>query len=212
LTFPTFDAGVLLAVTLVSNPERYHENFAKPYHCLKNAYERLTFIGSIMPLAKAGSEILQSTLRRVVEAQERAGYKVYDLPSDVNPAEALIPPMPDDIHRAGSTGSSSLSPDAEPWQFEVSQSAMDWTVQNPDFAEFDFSNLEVPMPLKELLLDEEMSIPSGMESYDPSLWMLDQQGMINPSPDQQQAMEIGENSLWNFLTEYPTMSGDPNAL
>ena len=209
-TFPTFDAAVLLAVVLVSNPERYHASFARPYQSLKNALERLTFIGSFMVLAKVGAEILQTTIPRVVEAQERVGLPVHPLASDSNPTQTATPPENEDWQRGKSSASASLSPETEPWHFEVSQTAMDWTTQNAGFADFDFSNLEVPMPLKELFMDEEMVALSGMGSYDHSLWMSmqQQQGFETLPVSQQPIMDAEENPLWNFLTGYPTMSED----
>lgn len=205
VTFPTFDAAVLLAVVLVSNPERYHASFSRPYQSLKNAFERLTFIGSTMVLAKVGAEILQTTLSRVVEAQERAGFPVLSL-DVINPPQTNTPLGSEDSQRGKSSASASLSPEMDPWHFEVDQSAMEWTAQNAQFAEFDFSNLEVPMPLKELLLDEEMAALSGVDSYDPALWMSmqEQQGL----EIQQPMIDTGENPLWNFLTVYPTMGDD----
>ena len=82
---------------------------------------------------------------------------------------------------------------------------MDWT-QGANFAEFDFSNLEVPMPLKELLLDEEIATLAGVDSYDSALWMPmpEQQGFENVPAAQQPVMDSSENSLWNFMTGYST--------
>ncbi|KAG0650151.1 Short-chain dehydrogenase reductase [Hyphodiscus hymeniophilus] len=201
VTFPTFDAAVILAVVLVSSPERYHESFSRPYQSLKNALDRLTFIGSIMTLAKVGADILQATLSRVVAAHERVG-----LSGDSHLFHTSTPPQIEDPRRGQSSASASLSPELEPWHFEATQSAMDWTMQNAGFPDFDFSNLEVPVPLKELLMDEEMAALSGVDPYDTSLWMSmqDQQGFQDISARQQPMMDTGENSLWNYLTGYPT--------
>lgn len=213
-TFPTFDAAVLLAVVLVSNPERYYMSFARPYQSLKNALDRLTFIGSTLPLAKTGAEILQTTISRVIEAQERAGF----------PIQALTPATSEPSQTSTSSTSTSLSPEADTWQFdfELSQlnqsSIMDWARQNP---EFDFSNLEVPMPLKELLMDEEMagfSSLDGTDEFDPAMWMATQQHQVGnvdytqtgyvPQEVDAGIMDVGENSLWNFLTGYEMAGGE----
>jgi hypothetical protein len=202
-TFPTFDAAVLLAVVLVSNPERYHSSFSRAYQSLKNALERLTSIGAHMKLAKTGAEILQTTLRRVVEAQERAGFPS---PGDLNVAQGHTSlSQLEEPHGTPRSGSGSVSSDSEPWRFEVNPSAMEWTTQNLDFSEFDFSNLEVPMPLKELLLDEEMATLQGLDDkYDYNLWV-PEQGL-----DQQPLMDVEENSLWNFLAGGPVLNEDSN--
>lgn len=193
LTFPTFDSAALLAVVLVSNPERYQTDFPRALQKLKNAQERLSFIGATMALAKSGSEILQAVLTRVLEARERVGLPI---PNEVNVSNANSP-------LGQHQGSISSSSDGDPWQFEVDQTAMDWTIQNPEFSEFDFSNLEVPMPLKELLLDEEMAALSSGVAYDPNLWMStpDLQGMESTIDFQGPVMDASENSLWNFLTD-----------
>lgn len=200
LAFPTFDAAVLLAVVLVSNPERYQTSFSRPYQSLRNAFERLQFIGSSMALAKTGAEILQATICRVKEAQERAGFTAHNPFGDSSPAQAYIPPMPEELQRDSSDVSTSMSPDADSWRFEVSQSAMDWTTQNHEFSEFDFSNLEVPMPLKELLLDEEVAAMPDVDIYNSGVWM--------PTQEQQTMTDFSENSLWNFLTRYPITNDD----
>jgi hypothetical protein len=192
LTFPTFDAAVLLAVVLVSYPELYHISFERPYRSLSRAFERLSSIGSTMALAKAGAEILQKTRCRVVEAQERAGFPVPDLPGDVN-----ILPVLEESHQASGAASASLSPDASPWQFEVNQAAMDWTYETPGLSGFDFSNLEAPMPLKELLLDGEME----------GRWMPTQDLL---EFDQQPMVDAGDNSLWNYLAGYSVLYDDQN--
>ncbi|KAF2497066.1 hypothetical protein BU16DRAFT_348592 [Lophium mytilinum] len=200
-TFPTFDAAVLLAVVLVSNPERYHAAFSRPYQSLQRALERLRLIGLSLPLAKSGSEILESTVRRVVEAHERAG------PSDIVSTELQLPGVLGEQYPAHNAPSEMVSPDVEPWHFEVKPSEMEWTAQNPEFFDFDFSNLEVPMPLKELLLDEEMAaLPAGMDAYDPSFWPqpLEQPGLPDISLEQPGIMNVADNSFWNFLVGYPT--------
>jgi hypothetical protein len=174
-TFPTFDAALLLAVVLVSSPARYHETFARPSQSLERAFERLSLIGSSFALAKTGAEILRTTRRRVLEAQQSAGFPMPD-------TSASNTPMLEE-HQQTST---SVSPDPSPWQFELNESAMDWTTQNPDLSGFDFSNLEVPMPLKELFLDEEMA----------SMWIPTQE----QDPNQLSVIDVAENSLWNFLS------------
>jgi hypothetical protein len=154
-----------------------------------------------MRLAKTGAEILQTTLRRVVEAQERAGFTTGDL----NVAQGHTLPQLEEPHGTPRSGSGSVSSDSEPWRFEVNPSAMEWTTQNLDFSEFDFSNLEVPMPLKELLLDEEMATLQGLDDkYDYNLWMPQQ------DLDNQPLMDVEENSLWNFLAGGPAMNEDSN--
>jgi hypothetical protein len=201
-TFPTFDAAVILAVVLVSNPERYHSSFSRAYQSLKNALDRLTSIGAHMRLANTGAEILQTTLRRVVEAQERVGF---NSTGDLNVVQGHTLPQLEKPRGTPRSTSGSVSSDSEPWRFEVNPSAMEWTTQNLDFSEFDFSNLEVPIPLKELLLDEEMATLQCLDhKYDYNLW-LPHQGL-----DQQPLMDVGENSLWNFLSGGPAMNEDSN--
>ncbi|KAF2816414.1 uncharacterized protein BDZ99DRAFT_471641 [Mytilinidion resinicola] len=205
-TFPTFDAAVLLAVVLVSNPERYHATFSRPYQSLQRALERLQAIGPSLPLAKTGSEILHSTIRRVIEAHERAG------PSIIG-TELQMPSTLEDQYEAHSAQFTRVSPDAEPWHFEVKPSEMDWTGQNPELFDFDFSNLEVPMPLKELLLDEGMAAMStDMDVYNPSLWPQPQGhlGQTDIPLEQPEMMNVADNSLWNFLAGYPTSFEDGN--
>lgn len=205
LTFPTFDAAVLLAVVLVSNPERYSSIFSRPYQSLQNALERLQFIAPTLKLAKTGAEILQTTISRVVEAQERIGFPVQDFPKGEK--SALGPPVQESSQKS-SDASKSVSPD--PWEFDPSQASMDWIAQNPDFSDFDFSNLEVPMPLKELLLDEDMAALQAGTPYDCNLWMSasEQQEMENMAAGQQQMVDSSENELWNFLTGYAPISED----
>jgi hypothetical protein len=194
VTFPTFDAAVLLAVVLVSNPERYQSSFPRAYGSLNNALDRLNTIGSVMPLAQTGAEILYSTLLRVVQAQERTGYDVQSLDR---------PHLVSDSTLASRNVSSSLSPDSDSWSFEMDRSAMDWTIQNPDLSEFDFSNLEVPMPLKELLLDNEMVVSSGLNDPDSIAWTLSKDHeVMSLDPSGQSLVDLVENPLWSFLTGY----------
>lgn len=211
-TFPTFDAAVLLAVILVSYPEQYHARFQRPYQSLKNAYERLRFIGSTLPLANTGADILQTTMRRVVEAQERAGFATN---SDIISTSDSTSSSQVKLHSMSSS-SSGTSPNGESWSFEPSQSAMDWTVQDPNFAEFDFSNLDVPIPLKELFWDEELAVQAGAEGFDSSgLWaqVPEQQEWIGGPPgDVEFNMDPGENSLWNFLAGHSSTNDDPKML
>jgi hypothetical protein len=201
LVFPTFDAAVLLAVVLVSNPERYHTSFSRPYQCLQKSLERLSFIGSIMELAKAGAGILQSTLRRVIEAQELSGFPVEELPGNISSVHTHAMPVSEVPMKSSGGSSVNMSPDADPWYFQLDQSSMDWIVQNPEFSEFDFSNLAVPMPLKELLLDEEMIALEAGNIFNPDLWVpaQDQQDQ-QYSSSQEQIVDTDENSLWSFLT------------
>lgn len=206
LTFPTFDAAVLLAVVLVSSPERYHSIFSRPYQSLQNALKRLKFIGPTLKLARTGAEILQTAISRVVEAQEQIGFCVQDLPEGGKSDQG--PPVQEPSCRS-SNASQSVSPD--PWQFDLDEPSTDWIAQNPEFSDFDFSNLEVPMPLKELLLDEDMAaLSAGTYPYDSNLWMPmpEQQGMENMAAGEQQMVDFSENELWNFLTGYPAMSED----
>lgn len=213
LTFPTFDAAVLLAVVLVSNPERYHASFSRPYHSLKRAIERLRLIGSVLPLARIGSEILETTIRRVLESHERSGPISANsaMPSAFAPSQQSRSPMDhnpystlvDDPKRV------SQSPDVEPWLFEVNHADMDWAAQNPDFFEsLDFSNMEVPMPLKELFYDEEIAETQvGFDPYDSKFWISENEPIGQVAPGDQQMMDGGDNSLWNFLAGY-SGSGD----
>jgi hypothetical protein len=211
LTFPTFDAAVLLAVVLVSNPERYHETFQRPFKTLQNAFVRLSEIGTVFGLAKTGAEILDTTIRRVVDADRSVGGGISLDPQFFPTIRTPQTTSPSDSSQAIS---SSVSPSSEPWHFEPNPSAMEWTtqMQNSEFMDFDFSNLEVPMPLKELLLDEEMAAPmTGFETYDSAAyWMpemqLDQQGpgMVGLQGEELQTgvSEVADNSLWNFLAGY----------
>lgn len=208
LTFPTFDAAVLLAVVLVSNPERYHESFSRPYDSLKGAFERLRIIGAVLPLARVGSEILETTLRRVVEAHERCGAIATDASSGLTYTPAQMQQGVDKSYTTikDELKGASQSPDTEPWHFEVNPLEMDWAAQNPEFFEsFDFSNLEVPMPLKELLFDEEIaSGQPSLGSYDSTFWAPEQetQGLDPYASDQEMMEDGGDNSLWNFLAGY----------
>jgi hypothetical protein len=200
-TFPTFDAAVLLAVVLVSNPERYHTSFQRPYQSLKNAYQRLRSIGPVLPLANTGADILQTTMRRIIEAQERAGFTINTLSADIAGCRTTTSPHQANLHSM-SNSSSGASPDLGPWHFEPDQTAMNWAAQDPNFADFDFSNLDVPIPLKELFWDEQMATEVGFEP----MWtapLSEQQGWIDVQPGAPQAtMDTGENSLWDFLSGY----------
>ena len=166
-TFPTFDAALVLAVVLVSNPERYQSDFARPYQSLANALERLRIIGSSMKLARNGASILETTLRRVVEAQERIGLRV-DSIHTTTPFEASINPYFETKGQANQgeqerhdAHSDSMPPpsssDSSPWQFELDDLAMEWTAQYLELPDFSLSNLEVPMPLMDLFYDEQMT-------------------------------------------------------
>jgi hypothetical protein len=208
VTFPTFDAAVLLAVVLVSNPERYHANFQRPYQSLKNAYQRLRSIGPGLPLANTGADILKTTMRRIVEAQERAGFPIDKAPTDVKSCGTSTSPHQANLHSM-SNSSSGASPDLGPWCFEPDQTAMNWAAQDPSFADFDFSNLDVPIPLKELFWDEQMATQVDFEH----MWTVplsEQQGWIDVQPGTVQAsMDAGENSLWDFLSGYPNADEAP---
>ncbi|EHK17403.1 uncharacterized protein TRIVIDRAFT_1603, partial [Trichoderma virens Gv29-8] len=71
-TLPTFEAAVLLAVVLISNPGRYYESFWRPYSSLKRAIHRLECIGPHLPLARFGAAILQTALSRIIQACQKA--------------------------------------------------------------------------------------------------------------------------------------------
>jgi hypothetical protein len=217
LTFPTFDAAVLLAVVLVSSPERYHASFSRSHQSLNRAFERLKLIGSVLPLARIGSEILETTLRRVVEAHERSRALPIDSAINLTSNSPQIPPAHGDMRSTlnGESWRVSQSPGSEKWLFEVNTSEMDCAAQNPEFfGSSDPLNLEAPMPLKELLLDEEIAIAQlGLDAYDPSFWTSAQnyQDQMFPVVDQQMVMDGGDNSLWNFLAGYP-VPGDNSTI
>jgi hypothetical protein len=166
-------------------------------------------MGSVLPLAKTGSEILETTIRRVIESHDRSGTQSIDALKSPQATSELegglsVPKEP--------TKSVSQSPDSEPWSFEINPSEMDWAAQNPEFFEsFDFANLEVPMPLKELLFDEEVvTAQSDLEAYDANFWTLPQEDQQMISTDQQMMMDSGDNSLWNFLAGYSVPDGNVN--
>jgi hypothetical protein len=201
LTFPTFDAAILLAVVLVSNPERYYTSFERPFNSLQNALQRLTSVGKVLALARTGAEVLETTLRRVKEAQ-------VSVSNSIQPPLPLAATSPEQL-----TTSNSVSPSSEPWHFETNPLAMEWTaqLQNPEFEDFDFSNLEVPMPLKELLLGDEILEPmGGFHGFDSSAsWLTGAQvgeySMQHGDANQVMgvsAVSAGDNSLWNFLAGY----------
>jgi hypothetical protein len=175
-----------LAVVLVSNPERYHGTFSRPYNALIKALDRLKFIASCMALAKTGFELLQTILRRVVEAQQRIPIVAGNMASNANVSD---------------TGS--IASDNEPWRFEVDMSVMDWTAQQPGFSALDLSTFEVPVPLKELFLDEGLS-----ELPDSDLLAQGQEntGLFDLFPSQYPSADVSENQLWNFLIEIPPPS------
>ncbi|KAE9986014.1 hypothetical protein EG328_006565 [Venturia inaequalis] len=202
VTFPTFDAAIMLAVVLVSNPERYHANFERPYRTLKYASQRLRTIGPCLSLANTGADILQTTMRRIVEAQERAGFVIDIASLDARINSASTSPSQPDLSST-STSSSCASADCGPWQFEQDETAMKWATHDPNFADFDFANLDVPIPLKELFWDEQTSTQVDFEP----MWtapLADQQGWVAGQPEPlQNAMDAGENSLWDFLSGYP---------
>jgi hypothetical protein len=204
VTFPTFDAAVLLAVVLVSNPERYHATFQRPYQSLQNAYQRLRSIGPGLPLANTGADVLQTTMRRIVEAQERAGFPIDMSILDAKTCSTSTSPFQANLHSM-SNSSSGTSPDPGPWRFEPDQTAMNWAAQDPNFADFDFSNLDVPIPLKELFWDEQMATQVEFEP----MWtapLSEQQGWIDVQPGTAQIpMDAGENLLWDFLSGYPNV-------
>jgi hypothetical protein len=145
-TFSTFDAAVLLAVVLLSNPERYHKCFVKLYRSLQSAVKRLQIIGSTIALAKVGSEILQTTLRRIVEAQKSTGLTVNTQSDDLQDNPQVYPSKAQgDAQRASSSARSNSTPtDVDPWQFETDPSVMDWTAQNSDFFDFNLPTSRPP--------------------------------------------------------------------
>jgi hypothetical protein len=208
VTFPTFDAAVLLAVVLVSNPERYHATFQRSYQSLQNAYQRLRSIGLTLPLANTGADILQTTMRRVVEAQERAGFSVNLSSMDTTKYNIENSPQQVTPHSM-SNSSSDASPDVGPWRFEPDQTAMNWATQDPNFADFDFANLDVPIPLKELFWDEQLSMQVDLEP----MWtapLSEQQGWRDvQAVVEQPSMNPGE-TLWDYLSGYPYVDEAPN--
>jgi hypothetical protein len=203
VTFPTFDAAVLLGMVLVSNPERYQTTFQRLYLSLTRALEHLEFIGVKFRLARTCAEVIRTTIRRIVEAQEHVGFP--PALGSVSASEVSLQATPEDEEEARresmSTLSASLSPDSSSqWQFEAGQSVMDWTTQNPEFSEFDFSNLEVPHPLKELLLEEESTS---------NFWAPTQE-LHGVRQVDEQMVYVADNSLWNFLAGYPSMDEEQN--
>jgi hypothetical protein len=203
LTFPTFDAAVLLAVVLVSNPERYQASFQRPFRSLQDSLQRLTSIGKILNLARTGAEVLETTIRRVREAHLSVSYS-FQMQMQMPPT-ATNPEPP--------TNSLGVSPSSDIWHFETNPSTMEWTaqMQNPEFEDYDFSNLEVPMPLKELLLDEEAWEPTGgFSGVDNSAYLFpgtQTGGYGMHQGDGKQGLDVGDvgvgdNSLWNFLAGY----------
>lgn len=209
VTFPTFDAAIMLAVVLVSNPERYHSTFERPYKTLKNAYQRLRTIGPGLSLANTGAAVLQTTIRRIVEAQERAGFVVDIATLDAKINSASTSPYQPNSNSM-STSSSGASPDRDPWRFEPDQTAMNWAAHDPNFADFDFSNLDVPIPLKELFWDKQMAAQVDFEP----MWtapLAEQQGWMDVQSGSTQApVDAGENSLWDFLSGYPAADEMPS--
>lgn len=205
VTFPTFDAAVLLAVVLVSNPERYHATFQRPYQSLKSAYQRLRSIGPGLQLANAGADVLQTTIRRVVEAQERAGFAIDMECLDAQTGNSTTSPYESNLN--STSNSSGGSPDMDPWYFEPDRTAMNWASKDPNFAGFDFANLDVPIPLKELFWDEHMATQTDFEP----VWtapLAEQQSWIDLQTGSAQIpMDAGENTLWDFLSGYPNADG-----
>jgi hypothetical protein len=179
LAFPTFDAAILLAMVLVANPERYHKSFSRAYHNLKNVLDNLEFISPTVPLAKSAAEILRFSVDRVMEA-----HNLVDVHGQFPWHTVLDPGFEGSVHTdTGHITSTiaSMKPDEEQWHFEIDPSAMDWTSQSPTLANLDFSNIQVPKPLKELLHDDR----------------------ISPS-ESAQGQEGEDNAFWNFLAGYPT--------
>ncbi|KAF1991251.1 hypothetical protein K402DRAFT_369206 [Aulographum hederae CBS 113979] len=199
--FPTFDAAVLLAAVLVANPERYRLDFQRPLESLERAFARLTVVGKVMKLARTGAEIVKATIARVIEAQERIGVVPYDRmgssknfhsSATVDPQEASDEPIRD------AAGESSGS---ESWRFEANQSSMG---QNPELSDFDFANMQVPMPLGELFLEEELDMlqETSYSIGDEVPFMVPQE--IPGFNEESQAMiDVGDNDFWNFLTYAP---------
>ncbi len=180
-TVPTFEASMLLAVVLISNPGRYHESFWRPYGSLKGAIHRLECIGPHLPLARSGANIVQTALSRIIQAWQRAGLSLTDLENLRRQHGA---------EEAESSASVIQSLDLEAWHFATDQSALNWMPEGEGFPKFDFSNLEVPMPLKELLIDEEMIYPWKQSPMDGDQ-ALTQAKEASTTQD--------SNELWNFL-------------
>jgi hypothetical protein len=186
-TVPTFEASVLLAVVLISNPGRYHKSFCRPHNSLKKAIHRLECIGPHLPLARSGALILQTALSRIIQGQQRAGLSLTNL-------ENL--PGQQGAQESESSASAGKSLDSEAWHFSTDQPALNWMAQGDGTLEFDFSNLEVPMPLKELLMDEAMAESTQAEDLLGLVWT------------EESFTDHLDNELWNFLAGYSPMNAD----
>lgn len=92
VTICTFDAAIMLAVVLGSDLERYHVTFEMPYKALTSRLQRLRTIGPCLPLASSGADVLQITMRCVVEAQERTGFVVDIASLDAKCGNSMISP------------------------------------------------------------------------------------------------------------------------
>jgi hypothetical protein len=203
IAFPTFDAAVTLAIVLISDPERYRESFQRPYQSLQKAHERLEVIGPKMQLAATGAEILKTVLQRVWEAQESRTHN-----ADQMDGENIVnnpPALQTEFTRGGSI-TSATSSDNDPWQFQVNHSAMDWVAQYPEYSDFDFSNLQAPVPMKELLLDDHFDALSNLDTLPHSGWSppsAEEQYMYDSAAAsaQQSSIDPNDNPLWYFLTE-----------
>jgi hypothetical protein len=206
LTFPTFESAVLLSVVLVSNPERYHKGFHRPYDSLQRALKRLLFAGAKLPVAAVGAEILQTAFSRVLQAQEHAGFNLDYSAGGVNSIESIQVNLADEAHSIGAQDSTTttVAADSGPWHFEHNPATMDWTSQHLEFNEFDFSNLEAPMPFRELLLDDEIKLDlAPPELYASQNWMVPVHSSFEPeSGNESTENNVGYNPLWNFLAGY----------
>jgi hypothetical protein len=216
LTFPTFESAVLLSVVLVANPERYHNGFHLPYDSLQKALKRLLFAGAKLPVAAVGSEILQTALSRVLQAQEHAGFNLDYASGKVDNIKPLQVHAVDEPHstEAEDSNNTTIALDLEPWRFEYNLAAMDWTSQHLEFNEFDFCNLEAPMPFKELLLDDEITLDQAApELYVSQEWMVPPDPDFTPEPGIEPLRNpVGYNPLWNFLAGYQNENPKSNHL
>jgi hypothetical protein len=185
-TVPTFEASILLAVVLISNPGRYHKSFSQSYNSLERAIHRLECIGPRLPLARSGAVILQTALSRITQVRQRAGLSLTE-PENF--------PRQHVAQEAESSASAGQSLDSEVWHFATDESALDWMIQGDEPSEFDFSNLEVPLPLKELLMEEEMAESTQAE---------DLRGLVRT----EESSSYLDNELWNFLAGYSPMNPD----
>ena len=188
VVFPTFDAAMMLAVVMVLRPDQ--TSFRKTFGHLQRAVTRLKAYGPKMALAKHGAELLGTAMRRVNEANGNIGDDQM-LPG---------PQVPIGIGHSPHAQSSHSSSTDEPWQTEVSQISMEWNKQNTGL-DFDFADLEIPTPLKELVLDD--SLLPLVTNNDQLAWGISQPPVSasNVYEDERTMFNTSENALWAYLTE-----------